>query len=95
MRAVWAQENGIVSIWRDLPDPRAHAGDPRRTASVNIEVPKGARLDCVAYFDNSKANFSNPDPTRMVTWGEQTWEEMMIGFVDYTYLDTPAVTGKK
>ena len=33
-------------------------------------------------FDNSADNPANPDPTRSVTWGEQTWEEMMIGYVD-------------
>jgi peroxiredoxin len=60
-----------------------------------IRIPAGSRIDCTAHFDNSKGNHSNPDPTRAVYWGEQTWEEMMIGFVDYTYLDTPAVEGKK
>jgi len=27
----------------------------------------------------------NPDPTKRVKWGQQTWEEMMIGFVEYEY----------
>jgi mono/diheme cytochrome c family protein len=49
-----------------------------------IEVPKGARLECTAYFDNSKGNKYNPDPTKDVKWGDQTWEEMMIGFMDYS-----------
>jgi mono/diheme cytochrome c family protein len=43
-------------------------------------LPKGTRLDCVAHFDNSIRNKFNPDPTREVRWGEQTWEEMMIGW---------------
>jgi hypothetical protein len=43
-------------------------------------LPKGTRLDCVAHFDNSTRNKFNPDPTREVRWGEQTWEEMMIGW---------------
>ena len=46
-------------------------------------LPKGARLDCVAHFDNSARNKYNPDPTREVRWGDQTWEEMMIGWFDY------------
>jgi hypothetical protein len=47
-------------------------------------LPKGARIDCVAHFDNSANNKYNPDPTKAVHWGEQTWEEMMIGFFTYT-----------
>jgi len=47
-------------------------------------LPKGSRLDCVAHFDNSTGNKYNPDPTTEVRWGPQTWEEMMIGWFDYT-----------
>ena len=43
-------------------------------------LPKGSRLDCVAHFDNSTKNRFNPDPTKEVRWGPQTWEEMMIGW---------------
>ncbi len=39
-------------------------------------------IRCVAHFDNSPDNLVNPDPTAAVTWGDQTWEEMMVGFVD-------------
>ena len=45
-----------------------------------IALPKGTRIECVAHFDNSPNNKYNPDPTKEVKWGEQTWEEMMIGF---------------
>ena len=45
-----------------------------------VALPKGTRLDCVAHFDNSTKNKYNPDPTKEVRWGDQTWEEMMIGF---------------
>jgi thiol-disulfide isomerase/thioredoxin len=48
-----------------------------------LQLPKGTRIDCTAHFDNSDKNRNNPDPTKAVRWGEQTWEEMMIGFVDY------------
>jgi peroxiredoxin/mono/diheme cytochrome c family protein len=48
-----------------------------------IELPAGTRIECTAHFDNSDKNLNNPDPTKRVTWGDQTWEEMMIGFVDY------------
>jgi hypothetical protein len=40
---------------------------------------KGSRLHCYATFDNSDDNPVNPDPKRDVTFGEQSWEEMMVG----------------
>ena len=46
-------------------------------------MPAGTRIDCLAHFDNSDGNPANPDPTRTVTWGDQTFEEMMIGYIDY------------
>jgi hypothetical protein len=49
-----------------------------------VAAPKGSRLECVAHFDNSAKNKFNPDPTKLVEWGPQTWEEMMIGYFDYT-----------
>ena len=49
-----------------------------------VPAPKGSRIDCVAHFDNSAKNKFNPDPTKEVRWGDQTWEEMMIGWLSYT-----------
>jgi peroxiredoxin len=51
-----------------------------------LAMPKGTKLHCVAHFDNSAKNPNNPDPTKAVYWGDQTWEEMMIGWIDY-YVD--------
>jgi peroxiredoxin len=45
-------------------------------------LPKGTIIHCTAHFDNSVNNPNNPDPKSMVRWGDQTWEEMMIGFYD-------------
>lgn len=42
----------------------------------------GTRLIADGYFDNSVNNPLNPDPTAEVRYGEQSWEEMMIGFFD-------------
>lgn len=47
-----------------------------------LRLPKGTVLECTAHFDNSAGNPNNPDPTQEVRWGDQTWQEMMIGFVD-------------
>jgi hypothetical protein len=49
-----------------------------------LALPAGSRVDCVAHWDNSPDNKANPDPKRDVSWGQQSTDEMMIGFVDYT-----------
>jgi peroxiredoxin len=51
-----------------------------------LHMPAGTRIECTAHYDNSKDNPNNPDPNKMVHWGDQTWDEMMIGFVDYAYI---------
>ena len=43
-------------------------------------LPKGTRIRCTAHYDNSEDNVYNPDPDAWVTFGEQTWDEMMFGF---------------
>ncbi len=45
-------------------------------------LPAGTKMHCVAHFDNSEKNLANPDPSQTVSWGDQTWEEMMIGYFD-------------
>ena len=49
-----------------------------------IAIPEGSRIKCVGTFDNSGDNLANPDPTRNVFWGDQTDEEMMIGYYNYS-----------
>ena len=41
---------------------------------------KGTKIEVIAEFDNSANNKYNPDPTKEVHWGEQTFEEMMMGY---------------
>lgn len=48
-------------------------------------MPKGSTLRCVAHYDNSAKNPNNPDPTKEVRWGDQTWEEMMIGWTELVF----------
>ncbi len=50
-------------------------------------LPKGTKVVCTAVYDNSAGNLSNPDPSRKVRWGDQSWEEMMIGFFDTVAVD--------
>jgi hypothetical protein len=58
------------------------------TPKEPLQMPKGARVVCEAVFDNSAGNPANPDPSIEVTWGEATTDEMMIGFMEYAYLNT-------
>lgn len=53
-------------LWYDLDEPKV--------------LPRGTVLECTAVYDNSEENVYNPDPTVDVTYGEQTWEEMMFGW---------------
>ena len=45
-----------------------------------IFMPKGSELEVVFHYDNSPTNRHNPDPSAEVGWGDQTWEEMMLGY---------------
>jgi hypothetical protein len=47
------------------------------------KIPAGSKIDATAWYDNSANNKYNPDPTKTVRWGDQTFEEMMIGFFNY------------
>jgi hypothetical protein len=58
-------------LWYDLAEP--------------IALPKGTIIECTAHFDNSANNPLNPDPTKEVTWGDQTWDEMMVGFFNVVF----------
>jgi hypothetical protein len=42
----------------------------------------GTRIQAVAWYDNSRKNPHNPNPNATVTWGDQSYEEMMVGFFD-------------
>jgi hypothetical protein len=46
------------------------------------QLPAGTTLQAIAWFDNSKNNPHNPDPSAAVYWGDQTYDEMMVGFFD-------------
>jgi len=47
------------------------------------QVPAGTVMICEGWFDNTAQNRFNPDPTDTVRFGEQSWEEMFIGYFNY------------
>ena len=51
----------------------------------DIVLPKGTKVVCTAHYDNSPNNPANPDATKAVKWGDQSWEEMMVGFFDVAF----------
>jgi hypothetical protein len=58
-------------LWYDLSEP--------------LVLPKGAKIECTAHFDNSPNNPDNADPTKDVVWGDQSWDEMMVGFFNVVF----------
>jgi hypothetical protein len=50
-----------------------------------MALPKGTVLEYTATFDNSPNNPHNPDPAKVVYWGDQSWEEMNIGFTELAF----------
>lgn len=57
-----------------------------------VTLPAGSTLRATAWYDNSDQNPANPDPTRTVPWGPQTYDEMMIGYVEY-HMDEGSLGG--
>ena len=47
-------------------------------------MPKGARLESTAHYDNAASNPANPDSKVEVHWGDQTWQEMQYTGITYT-----------
>jgi len=58
-------------LWYNLTDP--------------MDLPQGTKIECTAHFDNSPNNPENPDPTKTVIWGQQSWDEMMVGFFNLRF----------
>jgi peroxiredoxin len=55
-------------------------------------VPAGTKIRCSGLFDNSATKESNPDPTKRVRFGEQSWDEMFIGYI--VYADAAVIDAK-
>ncbi|HEX5264371.1 MAG TPA: hypothetical protein VFW13_12640 [Phenylobacterium sp.] len=52
-----------------------------------IKVPAGSKLIAHYVYDNSKRNPNNPDPSKTVVWGDQSWEEMFFTRIRYRWMD--------
>jgi hypothetical protein len=58
-----------------------------------VSIPKGTKFIVTAHFDNSDKNKYNPDAAKTIRWGDPTYEEMMIGWMEY-YVDRPSKDDK-
>lgn len=85
-RAEVMYPNGSREILLDVPRYDFNWQNTYRFAKPKF-MPEGTLLRCVAHFDNSADNLSNPDPATVVRWGEQTWNEMMIGYFEGVFLN--------
>ena len=54
-----------------------------------LPLTAGSRIRAVFHYDNSEDNLNNPDPSDAVSWGDQTWEEMMIAYFDVSVPRNP------
>jgi peroxiredoxin len=59
------------------------------------KIPAGTWIFCTGGFDNSARNPSNPNPDKRVTWGDQSFDEMFIGFMDVAKIPPAAVAAAK
>jgi hypothetical protein len=50
-----------------------------------LRIPKGTQLTWIGHWDNSADNPRNPDPSKEVRWGLQTWDEMMNGWMEVVW----------
>ena len=77
--------NGQTQVLLDIPRYDFNWQLSYRLAEP-ITLPGGSTIRATAWYDNSTQNPANPDATRTVRWGPQTYDEMMIGYVEY-YMD--------
>jgi len=52
-----------------------------------IKIPAGSKLIAHYVYDNSKSNPHNPDPSKTIVWGDQSWEEMFFTRIRYRWMD--------
>ena len=52
------------------------------TLAEPLKLEPGMKVKATAWWDNSPNNPANPDATKEVKWGDQSWEEMLVGFLD-------------
>lgn len=81
MRYELVSADGSRSTLVDVPKYDFHWQQTYHPAKP-VAVHAGTKIECFAVYDNSPNNPWNPDPTKEVRWGDQSFNEMMIGFME-------------
>jgi peroxiredoxin len=84
MRFEAAYPDGSSETLLSVPNYNFEWQSSYRWPERKIKFSAGTRIDCTAHYDNSAFNPYNPDPTREVRFGQQTYDEMMYGFLFFT-----------
>jgi hypothetical protein len=79
-----ALPNGETQTLLKVPD-YSFSWQLSYTLAQPLQLPKGSVIECTAHYDNSINNKYNPDASKEVRWGDQSWEEMMIGFFNVAF----------
>jgi peroxiredoxin len=82
--------DGTEEILLDVPRYDFNWQNSYRLAEPRL-LPAKTEVQMEAHYDNSADNLSNPDPAKSVRWGDQTFEEMMIGTMSMTPVESRAV----
>jgi hypothetical protein len=75
--------DGRSEILMDVPD-YSFSWQTVYQLKKPLAIPKGTKIVVTGHFDNSSKNKYNPDPTQAVRFGEPTYDDMMIGWINYT-----------
>ena len=81
-RYEWVRPDGEREVLLDVPNYDFN-WQLSYVQATPKPIPAGSVLEGFATFDNSMGNPANPDPEAEVRWGDQTFEEMMLGYVEY------------
>lgn len=83
MRFELVDPSGKREILLSVPKYHFHWQTGYQLAQPRV-IPPGYRVAVIGAFDNSDQNMHNPDPNQQVRWGDQSFEEMFIGYFEYT-----------
>lgn len=86
--------DGSTKVLMNVPD-YSYNWQPTFALEEPIRLPAGTKVHVVGAFDNSKYNPANPDPSKELTFGLQTWDEMFIGYFSYYVADDKVANDKE
>lgn len=80
------EEGNVLRVLLDVPEYDFNWQELYRF-EVPVLIDEDESIRVTAVYDNSAQNPNNPNPDQVVRWGDQTFEEMMIGYIDFVDAD--------